>query len=308
MIITLEKPAKCADCGSELKVGEKARWYPNGTYGIGCHQNLSDGWKSYAEIARKFKWKVLPEDRDDMESDIILELKELKEKYGPKPLTVGGMMLAAKFLVRDYWRRKSREGQRFTSLNRVVEHQGKPQLSWADTISDARAMDLDAWLDATSRLKALPPGVKKIACKLERGDPLTSGQEAYLRRFREDGKANPNRAWLYKRYQQRRARGLCVRCGEKVEDGFARCPRCREWARMHQALYKRRKGLAWQAKLRQHWRKEGRCPRCGRPPELGHKKCSHCLAKDGECLRRWRKRRAAAAPDCESGTLHICGR
>ncbi len=299
MIITLEKPAKCADCGAELKAGEKARWYRNGTYGIGCHQNLSDGWKTYAEIAHKFKWKVLPEDRDDIESDIILKLKELKEKYGPKPLTVGGMMLAAKFVVLDYWRRKGRANHRFTSLNTVVEHEGEP-IELGDTIPDDKAIDLDEWLDTTNRLEACPPGVKRIALKLERNELLTSGEKTYLLRFREDGRANPNYVWPYKRYHQRRSLGLCVRCGEKVEDGFARCPRCREWARIPQAEYKKRKGLAWQAKLTEHWRKQGRCPRCGKPPKPGYKKCSHCIAKARERQRRWKKRQKAKSPRAKS--------
>lgn len=37
-VITLKYPAKCADCGSELPAGTKAKWYGKGrVYGLECH-------------------------------------------------------------------------------------------------------------------------------------------------------------------------------------------------------------------------------------------------------------------------------
>ncbi len=51
MIITLTKPATCADCGAELAVGTRARWYRNGrTYGLTCHARTvapEDGRTAY---------------------------------------------------------------------------------------------------------------------------------------------------------------------------------------------------------------------------------------------------------------------
>lgn len=36
--ITLQYAAQCRDCGTELPVGSRARWYGRGkVYGIGCH-------------------------------------------------------------------------------------------------------------------------------------------------------------------------------------------------------------------------------------------------------------------------------
>jgi len=38
MLITLQKPGVCRDCGTALPVGTRAKWYRNGaTYGIDCH-------------------------------------------------------------------------------------------------------------------------------------------------------------------------------------------------------------------------------------------------------------------------------
>ena len=36
--ITLRYPATCADCGAELKAGDRAKWYGRGRiYGLTCH-------------------------------------------------------------------------------------------------------------------------------------------------------------------------------------------------------------------------------------------------------------------------------
>lgn len=40
--ISLKYPAACAECGTSLEVGARARWYGRGrVYGIGCHPGLS---------------------------------------------------------------------------------------------------------------------------------------------------------------------------------------------------------------------------------------------------------------------------
>lgn len=36
--ISLRRAAKCADCGADLPVGTRAKWYRNGSvYGLTCH-------------------------------------------------------------------------------------------------------------------------------------------------------------------------------------------------------------------------------------------------------------------------------
>jgi len=38
-IISLRRAAKCADCGADLPVGARAKWYRNGAvYGVTCHE------------------------------------------------------------------------------------------------------------------------------------------------------------------------------------------------------------------------------------------------------------------------------
>ena len=157
--------------------------------------DLSDGWKTYVEIAYKFRGKVLPEDRDDVESDIILKLKEIKEKYGSRPLTVGGMVLTARFVVLEYWRRKTRESQRFTSLNTVVEHEGEVY-ELGDTIPDDRAIDLDEQLDQKAIVESLPERAVGIGKALSQGyriGELPEKDRQYLYRFRHRGRQKGGR-------------------------------------------------------------------------------------------------------------------
>ena len=56
-IINLKFPGKCKDCGTELAVGEQARWYKRGViYGITCHDKpeadeLGITWDSSRGVA-----------------------------------------------------------------------------------------------------------------------------------------------------------------------------------------------------------------------------------------------------------------
>lgn len=226
-------------------------------------------------------------DREDFVQDVLVEIMERAECNGGG-LSTKEMWQAARCVRNRYWRAYKKKT---LSLNMPIADTEGPIELWETLPSNTP--DLDDVLDATLRLEDCPPGVKKIARKLDRGDPLTLGEEAYLRRFREDGRPNPNLTWQRKRYWQRKSSGLCVTCGERVEGGFARCAACRERFCTMESRWKRGKGRAWQAELKEHLRREGRCWRCGRLPEPGRKKCSHCLAKDREYLRRWRERQKA---------------
>ena len=46
------------------------------------HRDQLDGYKLYAEIAHAFRPRVLPEDRDDIEMDIIIQLKKVADTHG----------------------------------------------------------------------------------------------------------------------------------------------------------------------------------------------------------------------------------
>jgi hypothetical protein len=245
-------------------------------------------WEEYVKLAERFKWRAEPEDMEDLRQDIIVRLAEVARRYERenRPYTRWAMVWVARFTVRRYWHERQRS-RRAICLSTAINGDGEKPIELGERLADDRAIDLDAWLEARLRLGELPPGILRIARKLEKGDPLTPKQRARLTRFRQDGRPNPQRTWERKYYRSHRSQGLCVNCGEESGD-FARCPRCRERARADQARYRLKKGKAWQRTLRDQWRKQGRCPRCGGAPEPGRKKCPQCLAKDREYLRRYR--------------------
>jgi hypothetical protein len=56
MLITLKRDGVCADCGSEVPAGSKARWYKNGTiYGLTCHEQIKPEKKAAPKKAAQSK-------------------------------------------------------------------------------------------------------------------------------------------------------------------------------------------------------------------------------------------------------------
>jgi len=45
------------------------------------HRDQLDGYRLYAEIAHRFRPLVLPDDRDDIESEVITKLKSGADKH-----------------------------------------------------------------------------------------------------------------------------------------------------------------------------------------------------------------------------------
>ena len=70
-----------------------------------------DGYKSFAHIAYTLRLHVLPEDRDDIEMDIILKLKTVSDKRNGE-ITPASLWFVGRCLIADYWKRKYRERRR----------------------------------------------------------------------------------------------------------------------------------------------------------------------------------------------------
>lgn len=240
-----------------------------------------EGRQTALSVAKKVSsWIHTRSTREDFIQDTLLEMLAQSTATG-RGLPEPEMWQIANTVRKRYWRTFAKNP---VSLNvPVIKDDGK--MEFGDLIP-AKVADLNDRLAAKIQLEELPPGVKCIAKKLERGDPLTRGQEKYLANFR-NGKTNTGR----NRYQRLRAAGLCVHCGqEKASVGATKCPHCQERHRLYQAKHRRKKGTAWLHFLRQHWRKAGLC-RCGHIPEPGYKLCPHCRQKNKEYLKRFKERR-----------------
>jgi len=78
------------------------------------HREQLDGYELYAEIAYRFRPNVLPEDRDDIEMDIVLKLKAEADKKDQ--VTMVFLYAVARSVVGTYWRKKYRERRRICRL------------------------------------------------------------------------------------------------------------------------------------------------------------------------------------------------
>ena len=142
------------------------------------HQAQLDGYQLYAEIAYRFRPKVLPDDRDDIEIEIVLKLKAEADKKDQ--VTLGFLYAVARNIVRTYWRKKYRERRRFCRL-----YEG----SKGEWIADGRklvapAPDIEARIDARAMLKTLPERMVKAGIIRDEGGKLNNADKLYLCRQR----------------------------------------------------------------------------------------------------------------------------
>ena len=142
------------------------------------HREQLDGYRLYAEIAYRFRPRVLPDDRDDIEVEIILNIKTAVDKKDQ--VTRGFLYAVARNVVGTYWRKKYRERRRFYRL-----YEGDKGLmiagNWKLVSYDP---DIGARLDARTELKALPKRMVKTGLKIADGERLNNADKLYLCRQR----------------------------------------------------------------------------------------------------------------------------
>jgi len=73
---------------------------------------ISSGPIFGGQATYRLRPKVLPDDRDDIEIEIVLKLKA--EAGKKEQVTMGFLYAVAKNVVRTYWRKKYRERRRFS--------------------------------------------------------------------------------------------------------------------------------------------------------------------------------------------------
>ena len=142
------------------------------------HREQLDGYGLYAEIAYRFRPKVLPDDRDDIEMEIVLKLKAEADKRDQ--VTLGFLYAVARNIVRTYWREKYRERRRFC---RLYEGDKGEMIAdgWKLVSNDP---DIEARLDARATLNTLPERMVKAGIIRDEGGKLNNADKLYLCRQR----------------------------------------------------------------------------------------------------------------------------
>ncbi|MBA7610424.1 hypothetical protein ES703_17632 [subsurface metagenome] len=142
------------------------------------HREQLDGYKLYAEIAYHFRPKVLPDDRDDIEMEIVLKLKAEADRH--TEVTMGFLYIVARNVVRNYWRKKYRERRRFCRLYEGSKGEMVAG-SWKIVSYDP---DMGARLDAEAKLNTLPERMVKVGITRDEGGKLNNADKLYLCRQR----------------------------------------------------------------------------------------------------------------------------
>ena len=143
----------------------------------------------YITVANRYQRKAKYQDREDLNHDIIIALAEAqraKDNNGGGELSDIAMMRIASYECQKYWRaikRRSNIGSLNTEINNGDGDGDGIEL--IDTVADDRAIDLDAWIDASIWLLGCPRRLVQIASKRVKGIGLTNKEHQYLWRFRQ---------------------------------------------------------------------------------------------------------------------------
>jgi RNA polymerase sigma factor (sigma-70 family) len=140
------------------------------------HRRQLDGLCPFIEIAHWTVWAVVdrvsPEDRDDVEQEIVIHLIQAVEKYGVSSRSY--LKRVARYRICDYLRKRYREREKLY----YVSETDKGELvrgTWYLLHNE----DTDARLDAIATLTTLPKRLVEIGYKRLNGEKLTEKESDY---------------------------------------------------------------------------------------------------------------------------------
>ena len=142
-------------------------------------QEQLDGYRAFARIAYTLRRHVLPEDRDDIEMDIILKLKAVSDKRNGE-IKPASLWFVGRCMIADYWKRKDIEQRR--SAHIIDSKYGEMASHSWDYIS--QCPDTDEELDNTAIINTLPERLRQIGERLVNGEKLNHADKSYLSRQR----------------------------------------------------------------------------------------------------------------------------
>jgi hypothetical protein len=176
------------------------------------YEHLQGTWAQWYRTAQKFETKVLIEDRGDVRDDIILELARASARRN-EPISEAIQCRIAACAVAHYWRTqykfsngldcgscsqkqraqckaeylysKCPKALKIESLSQPITDANGNTTELGETITDDKAIDLDAWLDARTFLLRCPDRLIQIANKIRNGNCLNVTDSQYLWRFRK---------------------------------------------------------------------------------------------------------------------------
>jgi len=178
------------------------------------YSQLDGEWADWLAVARRYEHKVPSQDRYDIRHSIILELAKARQRDG-KPLPLLRAYRIASLIVALYWREQAKHLVKVClysglpvephcatcrhklkakecpylalrppqSLDSEVDDSEASKVRLKDTIADDKAIDLDAWLDASTWLLGYPKRLVDIATKRRDGIPLNRKEQTYFNHY-----------------------------------------------------------------------------------------------------------------------------
>ena len=141
----------------------------------------------YITVANRYQYKAKYQDREDLNHDIIIALAEAqraKDNNGGGNLSDVAMLRITSYECQKYWRQIKRQYNIF-SLNTELKNGDGDSIELIETIADDKAIDLDAWIDASIWLLGCPARLIEIAHKRLKGLLLKPKDKMYLWRYRQ---------------------------------------------------------------------------------------------------------------------------
>lgn len=143
-------------------------------------------WSKYITVANRYQYKAKPKDREDLNHDIIVSLAEAqsaRDNNGGGNLSDIAMMRLAAYECQKYWRKVKRQSS-IGSLNTELDNGDEDSIELIETIADDKAIDLDAWLDASIWLLGCPTRLIEVARKKVKDIDLDGKELNYLYHWR----------------------------------------------------------------------------------------------------------------------------
>jgi DNA-directed RNA polymerase specialized sigma24 family protein len=137
-----------------------------------------DGLRPFVEIAHRLIFPIPLSDRDDVEQEIIITLKQVSDKHSE--ISENYLWGVARNVVRLYWRKRYRQARRLRRL--LVSDRGEMVTETWKFVS--RDGDDEARLDAMTMLAALPKRLVEIGYKRLNGEELNTADEWYWMRHK----------------------------------------------------------------------------------------------------------------------------
>ena len=140
----------------------------------------------YITVANRYQRKARYQDREDLNHDIIIALAEAqraKDNNSGGKLSDIAMMRIASYECQKYWRQVRRQNN-ISSLNTQLDNGDGDTTELIETIADDKAIDLEAWIDASVWLLGCPTRLIEIASKRVKSIDLDNKERNYLYHWR----------------------------------------------------------------------------------------------------------------------------